>query len=69
MNTEISPEINRTCSKGHGKMANNNSFTDLTEITVHGRNYIRFQCLELANNMLHELIMAKKAWHANTKDK
>ena len=38
------------------------------KITGHGRNNIRLQCLELSNNMLQELIMAKKAWHANTKD-
>ena len=24
------------------------------------------QCLELSKNMLHELIMAKKAWHEST---
>ena len=60
MNTELSPEITRTCSKGHGKIANNNSFTDLAEITGHGRNNIRLQCLELSNNMLQKLIMAKK---------
>ena len=34
MNTELSPEISRTCSKGHGKIGNNNRFT---EITGHGR--------------------------------
>ena len=60
MNTEISPEITRTCSKGHGKTANNNRFTDLAEITGHDRNSIRLQCLEQANNMLQERIMAKK---------
>ena len=27
------------------------------------------QCLELSNNMLRELIMAKKAWSVNTKYK
>ena len=31
MNTELSPETTRTCSKGHGKIANNNRFTDLTQ--------------------------------------
>ena len=31
MNTELSPEITRTCSNTHGKIANNNSFTDLAE--------------------------------------
>ena len=32
MNTELSPEITRTCSKGHGNIANNNRFTDLAEL-------------------------------------
>ena len=32
MNTEPSPEITITYPKGHGKIANNNSFTDLAEI-------------------------------------
>ena len=41
MNNELSPAITRTCSKGHGKIANNNSFTDLAEITGHGRNNIQ----------------------------
>ena len=31
MNTELTPEITRTCSKRHGKIANNNRFTDLAE--------------------------------------
>ena len=53
MNTELSPETTRTCSKGHGKIANNNSFRL-------GRNNIRLQCLELSNKMLQEHIMAKK---------
>ena len=56
----MSPEITRTCSKGHGKIANNNRFTDLAEITGHGRNNNRLQRLELSNNMLEELIMATK---------
>ena len=34
-----------------------------------GRNNIRLQCLELSNNMLQELNMEKKAWHANNRDK
>ena len=53
MNTELSPEITRTCSNTHGKIANNNS-SDFAE------NNIRLQCLELSNNMLQELIMANK---------
>ena len=60
MNTKLSPEITRTCSKGHGKIPNNNSFTDLAEITGHSRNNIRLQCLELSNNMLQELNMENK---------
>ena len=58
MNTELSPENTITCSKGHGNIANNNSFTDLAEITGHGRNNIMLQCLELSNNMLQQDIMA-----------
>ena len=61
MNTKLSPEITRTCSKGHGKIANNNSFTDSAEITGHGRNNIRLQSLDLSNNMLQEHIIANKA--------
>ena len=60
MNTEISPEINRTCSKEHGKIANNNSFTDLAEITGDDRNNIRLPSLELSNRMLQEQIIANK---------
>ena len=62
MNTEISPENIITCSKGHGNIANTNSFRL-------SRNNIRLQCFELSNNMLEELNMEKKAWHASPKDK
>ena len=48
MNTDLSPEISRTCSNTHGKIANNNNFR-------FRRNNIRLQCLELSNNMLQEL--------------
>ena len=60
MNTELSPEITRTCSKGHGKIANNNRFTDLAEITGHDRNNIRLQYSEHEINMLQELNIAKQ---------
>ena len=60
MNSELSPETTRTCSKGHGKITNNNSFTDLPDITGHGRNNIRLQSLELSNNMVQELNMSNK---------
>ena len=53
MNTELTPEITRTWSKGHAR---------LQIITVYrlGRNNIRLQCLELSNNMLQEDIMGNK---------
>ena len=60
MNTELSSEITRTCSKGHGKIANNNSSQTWQKITKHDRNNIRLQCLELSINMLQELNMANK---------
>ena len=60
MNTELSPEITRTYSKRHVKIAYNNSFR-------FSRNNIRLQCLELSKNMLQELNMAKKAWHDTNK--
>ena len=53
MNTELSPEITRTCSNTRGKIACYNNL-DFAE------NNIRLQCLELPNNMLQELIMTNK---------
>ena len=53
MNTELSPEITRTCSNTRGKIASYNN-SDFEE------NNIRLQCLELSNNMLQELIMSNK---------
>ena len=60
MNTELSPETTRTCFKGHGKIANNNSSQTWQKITEHDSNNIRMQCLELSNIMLQELIMEKR---------
>ena len=53
MNTELTPEITRTCSNTHGKIASNNN-SDFAE------NNITMQYSELSNNMVQELIMAKK---------
>ena len=53
MNTELSPEITRTYSNTHGKIASYSN-SDFAE------NNIMMQCLELSNNMLQELIMANK---------
>ena len=61
MNTELSPEITRTYSKGHGKIANNNSFTDLAEIKS-GCNVQSYQTTCYRN-----LTWQTKAWHESTK--
>ena len=53
MNTELSPEITRTCSNTHGKIASNNN-------SGFAENNITMQCSELSNNMLQELIMENK---------
>ena len=53
MNTELSPEITRTCSNTHGKIASNYN-------SGFAENNIRLQYLELSNNMLQELNMANK---------
>ena len=69
MNTELSPEITGTCSKGHGKIANNNSFTDcrnsldMTEIT----SGCKVQSEQTTSNS--KLSWQTKAWQANTKEK
>ena len=66
MNTELSPEITRTCSKGHGKIANNNRFTDLVklldmaEITSNSRVY-SYQATYYRN-----ISWQTKAWHEPT---
>src|SRR3954469_20154267 len=44
--SELSPETTRTCSKGYGKNANNNRFTDLADFTGYGRINIRLACSE-----------------------
>ena len=51
MNTELSPEITRTCSNTHGKIASNNN-SDFAE------NNIRKHCFEQGNNMIQEHIIA-----------
>ena len=53
MNTELTPEITRTCSNTHGKIAS-------YKISDFAKNNITMQYLELSNNMLQELIMANK---------
>ena len=53
MNTELTPEITRSCSNTLGKIAYINS-SDFAESNI------RLQCLELSNNMLQELIVENK---------
>ena len=53
MNTELSPEITRTCSNTHDKIASYNN-SDFAE------NNITMQYLDLSNNMLQELKIAKQ---------
>ena len=69
MNTELSPEITRTCSNTHGKIANKNRFTDLAELldlteTASGCNVQSYQTTCYMN-----LTWQTKAWHASTKYK
>ena len=66
MNTALSPETNRTCSKTHGKIANNNrnlTVSDFAEITS-GCNVQSYQTTCYRN-----LTWQTKAWHSTTKDK
>ena len=69
MNTKLSPENTITCSKGHGKIANNNSSQtwqkslDMAEITS-GCNVQSYQTKCYMN-----LSWQKKAWHSNNKAK
>ena len=60
MNTELSPEITRTCSNTDGKIANNNSFR-------FRRNNIRLQCLGYQTTCYRNLSWQTKAWDESTK--
>ena len=69
MNTELSPGITRTCSKGHGKIANNNRFTDLAEFQDMVEITSGCKVQSYKTTCYGKLSWQKKAWHANTKDK
>ena len=60
MNTELSPEITRTCSNTHDKIANNNSFRFLQKLTS-GCNVQSYQTTRYRN-----LTWQTKAWHEPT---
>ena len=60
MNTELSPETIRTCSKRHGKIANNNSFSHQQKTS--GCNVQSYQTTCYGN-----LSWKLKEWHDTTK--
>ena len=53
MNTDLSPETTRIAQKDMVRL-------QIITVSDLSGNNIRLQCLELSNNMLQELIMAKK---------
>ena len=57
MNTELSPEITRTCSKGHGKIAKSMDMAGITS----GCNVQSYQ-----KTCYKNLTWQKKAWHEST---
>ena len=65
MNTELWLNHSIAGSNKHDKSAKDIRFTDLVKNNM-SRFSIRKQCLEQANNMLQELIMANKGMHEST---
>ena len=66
MNTELSPEITRTCSKGHGNIANNNRFTDLAEILDMTEITSGSNVQSTISTFYRNLTWQNKAWHEST---
>ena len=66
MNTELSPEITRTCSKGHGKIANNNRFTDLAEILDMTEITSGSNVQSMNSTCYRNLTWHNKAWNEST---
>ena len=60
MNTELRLDHNISSSNKHGKNAKDNRITDLSENNNMPGNNIRKPCLEQANNMLQEQIIANQ---------
>ena len=66
MNTELSPEITRTCSKGHGKIANNNRFTDLVKLLDMAEITSGSNVQSTKSTCYRNLTWQNKAWHEYT---
>ena len=67
MNTELSPEITRTCSKRHGKIANNNRFTDLAELLDMTEITSGSNVQSTKSTCYRNLTWQNKAWKYSTK--
>ena len=66
MNTELSPEITRTSSKGHGKIANNNRFTDLAKLLDMTEIASGCNVESTKSTCYRNLTWQNKAWHEST---
>ena len=66
MNNELSPEITRTNSKGHGKIANNNRFTDLLKLLDMAEITSGCNVQSTKSTFYRNLTWQKKAWHEST---
>ena len=66
MNTELSPEITRTCSKGQGKIANNNRFTDLEKLLDMAEITSGSNVQSTISTCYRNLTWQNKAWHEST---
>ena len=66
MKTELSPEITRTYSKGQGKIANNNRFTDLAEILDMAEMTSGCNVQSTKSTCYRNLTWQNKAWHEST---
>ena len=66
MNTELSPEITRTCSKGHGKIANNNRFTDFVKLLDMAEITSGYNVQSTISTCYRNLTWKNKAWPEST---
>ena len=67
MNTKLSPEITRTCSKGHGKIANNNRFTDFVKLLDMTETASGCNVQSTISTCYRNLTWQNKAWKYSTK--
>ena len=69
MHTELSPENTLTCSKGHGKIANNNSSQTWQKSLYMAERTSGCNVQSYQTTCYRNLSWQTKAWNANTKDK